>query len=126
MLVKVSEGYGGYFGLSVAETNSIRAKRAGDPPFELDDALAERHIKSGVLVLADGSSYTPAPETEPAAESVDIPSDWEAMKARAKELGINPVGKSKAALADMIREASEAEEAGDDDGAPVLEAADPV
>lgn len=90
MLVRVNESYGGCFGLPDREVGNIRMKRAGDPPFELDDPLAAAHIESGVLVPESGSAQE---HTE-----------WSQLKARAKALGINPVGKSKAALEQMVRE----------------------
>ena len=111
MLVKVRDSFKGFFGLPDKETGGIRAKRAGDPPFELDDCLASAHIEGGVLAPAGAAQ-----------ESAQEAPDWGQLKARAKELGINPVGKSKAALEQLIEEAGK----GGGGETLTLEAPDPV
>lgn len=112
MLVKVRDSFKGFFGLPDKETGGIRAKRAGDPPFELDDCLASAHIEGGVLAPAGAAQ-----------EATQEAPDWGQLKARAKELGINPVGKSKAALEQLIEEAGKGDGGGE---TLTLEAPDPV
>lgn len=112
MLVKVSGGYCGSFGLFDESTMSIRAKRSGDPPFELDDSLAKAHLESGVLEKAGTGVSVSA-----------VPAEWNDLKARAKELGINPVGKSKAVLGDLV---AKAESASSGESGPDLDSSDLV
>lgn len=116
MLVKVRDSFKGFFGLPDKETGGIRAKRAGDPPFELDDCLASAHIEGGVLIQAGAAQ-------EATQEATQEAPDWGQLKARAKELGINPVGKSKAALEQLIEEAGKGDGGGE---TLTLEAPDPV
>ena len=52
MLVKVSQKYCGTFGIFNKDTNSVIQKDKTSAPFEMDDALAMRHIKNGILVNA--------------------------------------------------------------------------
>jgi len=114
MLVRVKGSYKGFFGAFDDATRSIRAKRAGDPPFELDDETAAVHIGAGILESAAGDSAEPA-------------AGWNDLKARAKELGINPVGKSKAALEQLLKEAgNQASDGEDEEEGPVLEMPEPV
>lgn len=114
MLVRVKGSYKGFFGAFDGATRSIRAKRAGDPPFELDDEAAAAHIRGGILESAAGDRAEPA-------------ADWNGLKARAKELGINPVGKSKAALEQLVREAGNQPAGGEDEEeGPVLEMPEPI
>ena len=76
MLVKVSKKYCGTLGIFNEDTNSIVQKDNTSAPFELDDALALRHIKNGILVNADDPEDECA--TMPESEEVDDnPADQE-------------------------------------------------
>ena len=115
MLVKVNERYKGVYGHYDRAQNTVKAKRAGDPPFYIADEDARRHIKNGVLVevVKIGRTDKPAvPEKtvkvitqepvkpEKAIEDMTFPE----LKAAAKERGINIVGKKKAAVIKLIKE----------------------
>lgn len=127
MIVKVSDRYKGVYGHFNKTLNTVEAKRAGDPPFEVSEDIAERHIKSGVLVALDAKPSEPEP-AEPEAkviaqQPVSEPKSFDDMsfpelKAAAKERGINIVGKKRGAVVAMLKEY--------DETAPSLSAEDPV
>lgn len=125
MLVRVSPDYYGTFGAKIG--CSIKALTRNDPPFEIEDTLADEHIRNGVLIVAtaDGapSLAGSSPEaghravTERKAEKGD---DW---KARAKALGINTFGKKKAEVMKLIEEAEKggADDEAEDIGAEIID-----
>jgi len=118
MLVKVNEAYRGVYGLFDRATGTVRPKRAGDAPFEVE--RPERHIENGVLIaVLGGDEEEERKEVVIETTSMTYPQLQEAAKRR----GIAYVGKTKEALRELIA-ASEAME-----GAvapPVLTAEDPV
>ena len=75
MKVQVNKKYTGVFGCFDEECQTVRAKRAGDPPFIVPDDIAEKKIKEGVLVQVDGSPvFSPElPEAVEPAPTVDAP-----------------------------------------------------
>lgn len=75
MKVQVNEKYTGVFGCFDEECQTVRAKRAGDPPFVVPDDIAEKKIKEGVLVRIDGGpTLSPElPEAVEPAPTVDAP-----------------------------------------------------
>lgn len=127
MVVKVSDKYKGVYGHFNKELNAVEAKRAGDPPFNIAPGIAERHIKSGVLVALDPAEIpktaaepkvkvtAQAPvSTQKAFKDMGFPE----LKAAAKERGINIVGKKKGVIIKMLEEYEET--------APSFSAEDPI
>ena len=113
MLVKVSDRYKGVYGHFNERLNTVVAKRAGDPPFEVSANIAERHIKSGVLVALDTALPKPAPAKSEVKVVAQLPvkeakafkdMSYPELKAAAKERGINIVGKKKKAVVAMLEE----------------------
>ena len=124
MLVRVSSDYYGTFGAKLG--CSIKALTHNDPPFELDDKLADEHIRNGVLIVATaddalslGGSSPEAGHQAVTEVKADKGDDW---KARAKALGINVFGKKKAEVLRLIEEAQALkEEPVDDIGAEIID-----
>lgn len=124
MLVRVSPDYYGTFGAKLG--CSIKALTRNDPPFEIDNTLADEHIRNGVLIVATAddalSSGGSSPEAEHQAvteQKADKGEDW---KARAKALGINTFGKKKAEVLRLIEEVQASEEEVEDDlGAEIID-----
>ncbi len=127
MVVKVSDRYKGVYGHFNKELNTVEAKRAGDPPFNIAPGIAERHIKSGVLVALDSTEIPQTVEepkvkvtaqapvsTQKAFKDMSFPE----LKAAAKERGINIVGKKKGVIIKMLEEYEET--------APSFSAEDPI
>ena len=127
MVVKVSDRYKGVYGHFNKELNTVEAKRAGDPPFILAPDIAQRHIKSGVLVAVEPSEIPEAAEEPRVKVTAQAPvsaqkafkdMSFPELKAAAKERGINIVGKKKDVVIEMLKEHDEA--------APSFSAEDPV
>ena len=139
MLVKVHPDYAGYFGARIGK--SIKLKTNKDAPFEIDDTLADEHIRNGVLVVATAEDVPTltGSSTEAEHRAVDNGTskegDW---KTEAKAMGINIFGKKKAEVLKLIEEAKaaagdveeneeadEIEEVDDGEAPPELDAALP-
>lgn len=74
MNVQVNERYAGTFGQYDPVLHTVRAKKAGDPPFSVPDDVAAKKIKEGVLVRADGSEAPVlVPEMPEAEDPVPFP-----------------------------------------------------
>lgn len=75
MKVQVNDNYTGVFGCFDEECQTVRAKRAGDPPFDVPADIAEKKIKEGVLVrVGSGPVLSPElPEAIEPAPTVDAP-----------------------------------------------------
>lgn len=132
MLVKVNERYKGVYGYVDRELDTVKPKRAGDPPFDVPKDMALRHIENGVLVAVEGApaSVKPAPTVkdpepviaeEPVKEEVKDYDNMSIAELRdaAKERGIASFGRKKTDLIKLIKEY-------DRQGGPEIVAADPV
>lgn len=120
MLVRINDAYRGTYGHYDRELNTVTPKRAGDPPFEVDAGVAERHIKNGVLLAVSARKeekadavgetqppvQTPSPEViREVTEETDIDSmSFAELKKAAKDRGINCFGKKTEALRALIKE----------------------
>ncbi|MBQ7564603.1 MAG: hypothetical protein IJT16_11515 [Lachnospiraceae bacterium] len=120
MLVTINPSYKGVYGHYVAELGTVVQKRAGCEPFDVDPAIAKRHISNGVMVAAAGNAVTGTPEPEPV-EVKKSPGEmtYPELKAAAKERGISVRGLKKEAIAELIAEY-------DAKSAPSFEAEAPV
>lgn len=145
MLVKVRDNYPGVFGCYDGALNTVTPKRAGDPPFLVDDRIAERLIRKGVLEAVKSSGNAPAgadaakearenteeesadalginaPEEDPDGQTEDLFDGMSinALRKEAKARGISTSGKNAETLRELIREH-------DAEDAPKLEAELPV
>ena len=78
MKVQVSKTYTGVFGQFDEACQTVRAKKAGDPPFIVPDEIAAKKIKEGVLMRVDDPDDAPLfapelPEAEEPAPTADAP-----------------------------------------------------
>ena len=110
MLVKINDAYRGTYGHFNPELNTVTPKRAGDPPFEVPNGVAERHLRNGVLVAVTGTAKAEpgavtAPEPEEAEEEKGVDEmTFAELKKAAKDRGINCFGKKADAIRELIRE----------------------
>lgn len=77
MRVQVSDKYKGVFGAVDDELGIVRAKKAGDPPFEVPDYVGIEKIRAGVLVRVDAAPIAEEPVF------IDTPMDAPVLEAEA-------------------------------------------
>ena len=120
MKIKILAGVFGH-----RENGRVKAVKAGDPPINVDEAIAERLIKAGVAELVDepqkiaDQTYV---ETESETETVDEFPEYDAKMTRAQlnriaeQVGIDPDeikdAETKADIIALLDEAKADYEAG--------------
>lgn len=120
MKIKILAGVFGH-----RENGRVKAVKAGDPPINVDEAIAERLIKAGVAELVDETQKIADQtdvETESETETVDEFPEYDAKMTRAQlnriaeQVGIDPDeikdAETKADIIALLDEAKADYEAG--------------